>query len=167
VGDDAEGSLSVRDPKIRRRRDGTFALDIPPDQRELLRGLPAQLRELLSDGDAQTDPALRRLFPPADLDDAEHAAEFDRLVREDLLAERSAAIDTMERTIDADRVSEDELVAWLGALNDLRLVLGTRLDVTEETAPQDFPEDDPRAQAYALYAYLSFLEEQIVEALSG
>ena len=156
----------MRDPRVVRTRDGAFEIDIPADQRDVLRSLPGQLRELLVDRGSADDAALRRLFPPADLDDAEHAAEYERLVHDDLLAQRNAAIDTMERTVDADRLSEDELVGWLGAVNDLRLVLGTRLDVTEETTTDDFRESDPRANAYALYVYLSYLEEQIVEALS-
>jgi Domain of unknown function (DUF2017) len=159
--------MSVRDPSIVRRPDGRFDVDIPADQRDVLRGLPDQLRRLLADSERETDEALRRLFPTADLDDAEHAAEFDRMVREDLLQQRAAAIDAMERTLDAVDLSEDELIGWLGVLNDLRLVLGTRLGVTEETEPDDFAPDDSRAQVYALYAYLTYLEDQIVEALSA
>ncbi|MGZ4115656.1 MAG: DUF2017 family protein [Actinomycetota bacterium] len=159
--------MSMRDPSILRRPDGRFDLDIPADQRDVLRGLPDQLRQLLADAEPETDEALRRLFPTADLDDPEHAAEFDRMVREDLLRQRAAAIEAMERTLDAVDLSEDELVGWLGVLNDLRLVLGTRLDVTEETEPDDFAPDDPRAHGYALYAYLTYLEDEIVQALSA
>jgi hypothetical protein len=158
--------VSGREPSVTRRDDGAFDVDIAPEQRDVLRELPAQLRELLANGDAETDAALRRLFPSADPGDPVHAAEFDQMVRGDLTAERGSAIETMERTIDADRLSEDELLGWLGVVNDLRLVLGTRLEVTEESGPEDFEGSDPRAHAYALYAYLSFLEEQIVEALS-
>ncbi|MGZ4125586.1 MAG: DUF2017 family protein [Actinomycetota bacterium] len=159
--------MSMRDPSIVRRPDGRFDLDIPADQRDVLRGLPDQLRQLLADAEPETDEALRRLFPTADLDDPEHAAEFDRMVREDLLRQRAAAIEAMERTLDAVDLSEDELVGWLGVLNDLRLVLGTRLDVTEETEQDDFAPDDPRAHGYALYAYLTYLEDEIVQALSA
>jgi hypothetical protein len=157
----------MRDPRIVRRADGAFDVDLPPEQRDVIRELPSQLRELLDGGDRGTDAALRRLYPTADLDDPEHAAEFDALVRDDLTAQRATAIEAMERTIDAERLSEDDLVSWLAVLNDLRLVIGTRLDVTEETTLEDFAEAEPRAHAYALYAYLSYLEEQIVEALAG
>jgi Domain of unknown function (DUF2017) len=159
--------MTMREPSIVRRGDGRFDVDIPADQRDVLRGLPDQLRRLLAEGEPSADSALRRLFPTADLDDPEHAAEFDRLVREDLLSQRASAIETMERTLDAEELGEDELVAWLGVMNDLRLVLGTRLDVTEETTPDDFEADDPRAGAYALYAYLTYLEDEIVQALSS
>ncbi len=155
--------------RVKRRRRGDFAIRIPASERELLRALPDQLRSLLAEGDPR-DPALRRLFPPPTLDDEGINAEFDRLTRGDLLAERRASIETMERTLDADRLTEEELVAWLSAINDLRLVLGVRLAVTEETTAADFaayPDDDPRVQMYALYTYLTFLEDQVVGALSS
>jgi hypothetical protein len=46
-------------------------------------------------------------------------------------------------------------------------VLGVRLELTEETTERDFAGDDPRAQTYGVYLFLSFLEEQVVEALSS
>ena len=154
--------------RVKRTRKG-FALRIPQAERDVLRALPGQLRGLLTEGDATKDPIVRRLFPSAYPDEPERAAEFDAMVRDDLVAQRMQAIDVMERTIDADRLSEDELVAWLSAINDLRLVLGTRLDVTEEMTELEVgvPPEDPRAQMFALYAYLSYLEEDMVGALSG
>ena len=52
------------------------------------------------------------------------------------------------------------------ALNDLRLVLGTRLDVQEDTFLEELPPDDPRAPALAVYGYLSWTQEQLIAALS-
>jgi Domain of unknown function (DUF2017) len=128
-----------------------------------LRTLPGQLADLL-DAD---DPSLRRLRPPAYADDPDAEAEYRHLVGDDLTSARRQALETMQRTIDATELTEDEMAAWLGALNDLRLVLGTRLDVREETRVEDFPLDDPRAAQFALYAYLGWLEEQAVEALAA
>jgi hypothetical protein len=65
------------------------------------------------------------------------------------------------------RWSEDELLAWLAALNDVRLVLGVRLAVTEEATVADFAGDPEAERAYDLYRYLSYLEEQVVDALSS
>ena len=56
----------------------------------------------------------------------------------------------MEASIDADRLTEEQLLSWLGVLNDLRLVLGTRLEITEETTQYDFAAGDPRTSAFAL-----------------
>ena len=152
--------------RVRRSRRGSFELRIPRAEIEILRTLPPQLRALLADGDPLEDPALRRLHPAAYPDDPEAAAEFDGYVRDDLTAQRLTAIDTMARTIDADRVSEEELSAWLGSINDLRLILGVRLAVTEESAPADFAGEPERESTFALYAYLSYLEEEIVDAFS-
>jgi hypothetical protein len=152
--------------RVKRVRGGRFALRITAAERDVLRSLPAQLRQLLTGQDAGTDPDLRRLFPPAYLDDPQKAAEYDGMVRDDLRAERLAAIEVMERTIDSDRLSEEELLAWLSAINDLRLVLGTRLDVPEDLSELDMRPGDPRNESLALYAYLSILEEDAVAALS-
>lgn len=152
--------------RVKRTRAGEYQLRITQEERDVLRTLPAQLLELLSEGDPDSDPAMKRLFPLAFLDDAEAAAEFDGAVRNDLMAHRLRAIATMGRTLDAPRLSEDELEAWLAAINDLRLVLGVRLMVTEETGPQDFEGDQASQRSFALYAYLSRLEEELVSALS-
>jgi hypothetical protein len=151
---------------VRRSSDG-FAVRLSAAERALLHSLPDQLRSLLLETGDVDDPALRRLFPPVSRDDDELNAEFERLVRDDLLAERLETLDTLERTAGAEVLTEDELVAWLAALNDARLVLGVRLELTEETTERDFAGDDPRAQTYGVYLFLSFLEEQVVEALSG
>jgi hypothetical protein len=152
--------------RVRRGRSGTYELRIGTEERDVLRTLPGQLRELLVGGDRLEDPALRRLYPAAHLDDPAAAAEFDELAREELTAGRMEAIDTMLRTIDAPSLTGDELAAWLGAINDLRLMLGVRLAVTEESAAQDFAGDPEAEGTFELYGYLSMLEEEIVEALS-
>ncbi|HZT65181.1 MAG TPA: DUF2017 family protein [Acidimicrobiales bacterium] len=137
-------------------------MSLSADERELLRGLPAQLRTLLND---TSDPDLRRLFPPAHAEDAELEQEYRRLVHDDLLSGHRASLEVMEATVDAKRLDEAQLNAWMGAINDMRLVLGTRLNVTEDQKPLD--PDDPRSPAMALYGYLSWLQEQVVEALAG
>jgi hypothetical protein len=52
----------------------------------------------------------------------------------------------------------------MGAVNDLRLVLGTRLDVSEEMDEMD--PDDPDAPLFEVYGYLAWLLENIVAALA-
>ena len=63
------------------------------------------------------------------------------------------------------RSTADEADAWLRALNDLRLVLGTRLDVTEDLDYENLDLNEPRGRDLAVYGYLSWLQEQLVEAL--
>ncbi len=149
--------------RVRRTRDGRFKVDLEPWERDLLRTLPGQLRDLL----ATDDPALERLFPPAYLADDERNDEYRRLMRSDLLASRLSSLDVLEATVDATELDEEQVVAWMGAINDVRLVLGTRLDVSEDMGPEPFDDDDPRSPAFALYGYLAMLQEWIVRALSG
>jgi hypothetical protein len=150
---------------IRRERDGGFSMKVPGGERAVIREVLTQLRSAL-DGDPTADPGFRRLFPVAYADDPEREREYRSMVGEELTAKRRAQIDTVLSTIDSTTLTEDELFAWMGAINDLRLVLGTRLDVSEETDLAVGP-DDPDAPAYALYGYLGWLLEQCVAAVAG
>ena len=149
--------------RVRRSRRGGYEIRLPDEERALLRNVAPQLRQLL-DGDLG-DPGLRRLFPTAYADDPERDREYQQLVRDELAERRRTAVDTLLATVDADQLSEEELLAWMGAVNDLRLVLGTRLDVSEDEGPL-LDEDDPDAPLAALYGYLGFLLENIVDALA-
>ncbi len=148
--------------RVSRTRRGTYAVRLPAPERELLAGLVDQLRELLEV--STDDPSVRRLFPVAYNDDPERDQEYQQLVRDELLERRLAALATVEATAAAEELDEAELTAWLTALNDLRLVLGTRLDVSEEQ--DDIEEDDPNAPAMAVYGYLSVLLGDVVDALA-
>ena len=148
--------------RIGRDGSGGYRLRLPAEERDVLRGLPAQLRELLQ----TSDPSLKRLFPPA-YDDTEADDEYGELVRGDLLEGKLAALEVVEQTVDADRLTEEQLEAWLGALESLRLVLGTKLDVSEATYEQEVDPHDASAPVLALYGYLSWLQEQAVEALAA
>lgn len=149
---------------VRRARDGSFEVRLPDAERRVLADVLPQLRAALQ-GDASADPAFKRLFPVAYAQDAEHEAEYRELVGDELLTKRLANVDLVLSTIDAGHLAEEELFAWMGAINDLRLVLGTRLDVSEETDLAVGP-DHPEAAAYALYAYLGWLLELLVDAVA-
>ena len=152
------------DRRIERTRQGEIRLRLPRAERDLLRHLRAELGQLLEN--APDDPSLRRLFPPA-YDDEADEAEYRRLMHDDLTAGRRRALEVVEETANRDRLSAEEAEAWLTALNDLRLVLGTRLDVREDTLLDALDPHDPRAPDLSVYAYLSWLQEQLVEALGA
>ncbi len=146
---------------IETRRDGTFRLRLPEEEREVLAALPGQLREAL---DAE-EPTLYRLFPPAYVDDDAANTDYAELVGDGLLDGKLRALVHLERTAHAETLTEEDLGAWLGGLESLRLVLGTQLDVTEESyGPLD--PSDPDAPRLALYQWLSWLQEEVVQALS-
>jgi Domain of unknown function (DUF2017) len=143
---------------------GAVELRLSGDERSLLAGLVLELRALL-DG-APGDPSLRRLFPPA-YDEADDEQAYRDLMGGELLDGRRAALDLVAQTVDRERLSAEEADEWLRALNDLRLVLGTRLDVQEATFAAELRRDDPRAPALAVYGYLSWMQEELIAALSG
>jgi hypothetical protein len=149
--------------RIRRNRSGEVEVRLSPEEREVLRGLPTQMRDALLLGKA--DPGVARLNPSACLDDEEVDAEFHRLMDDDLDAGRLEALETFEKTVDSERLDEEEALAWMRAINDMRLLLGTRLEVTEDLVDRQVAPDDPRAPGLALYDYLSLLTQELVEAL--
>ncbi|MEA2550496.1 MAG: hypothetical protein QOE25_265, partial [Actinomycetota bacterium] len=90
--------------------------------------------------------------------------DFDRQTHDPLLRARLDAISTIEATADAETISTEQARLWLGVLNDLRLVLGTRLNLTEETLEEDLQEKGD-ADAFALYQWLTDLVAVMIEAL--
>jgi len=84
------------------------------------------------------------------------------MVRLDLDETRALALDTLAKTADATELSEEELDAWLRALNYIRLWLGTLLDIKE-----DEPEEAPEDPAHLLYYLLTAWQELVVSVLSG
>ena len=153
---------------VRRTRKGDYEVRLSDQERQLLASLVPQLRAALqagTDAGGTDDPTLRRLFPAAYPSDEERDREYRAMVHDDLVAHRHAALDTVEASVGATRLDEQEVLAWIGAVNDLRLVLGTRLDVSEETELTIDP-DDPDAAALAVYGYLGFLLEALISAVS-
>jgi len=149
-------------------------MHITPAEAEILRSMIEHLRAML-DEEAIVDE-LRRLFPPAYTDDDAAQEEFSRLMHSDLKDGKrlavSAALASLDRASTKKQelvmdLDEDEQQAWLGVLNDLRLFLGTRLEVTEEAYEAEPVAEDPTAQAMQLYLYLGWLEENLVEMLLG
>jgi Domain of unknown function (DUF2017) len=143
------------------------------DEVAVLRGLPDQLRTVLTQG--EDEPVNQRLFPPAYLDvaDVEHDTEYRRLMHDDLVKEKLANLDLVTSTLARGsssvrrwtvELTAEEAAAWLGVLNDLRLALGVRLDITEDF-DGEVDDTDPRAPGLRLLSYLGWLEEQLLDAL--
>ena len=156
--------------RVKRLRRGGFELRIPADERDLLRSLGPQLRVVLTQpatGADEPDRAVERLFPVAYPSDEDRETEYRLLVHDELLSSHLGALAVLEETADADRLDEEQLMAWMRAVNDVRLVLGTRLEVTEEGHERPLEPSDPRAPAFAVYDYLTYLQGEIIEALGG
>lgn len=159
--------------RVKRIGTDRYRISLPEHEAALLRTLVPQLRELLASGLSDEDASLTRLFPTAYANDPELDAGYQALVRDELLEKRFASLDVIDGLLaEADagpvttEVDGEELSAWMRAVNDLRLVLGTRLDVSEDDDPADIGPDDPDAQAWAIYHYLAMLVSVIVDALA-
>jgi hypothetical protein len=118
------------------------------------------------------DPVLARLFPDAYRDDPDASGEFRRYTEQGLRSGKAAAARTVLATLPPGggrvRLSETEAQAWLRALNDVRLALGVRLEVTDDFDDRvnKIGPEDPRAAYIGVYQWLAFLQETLVRALS-
>jgi Domain of unknown function (DUF2017) len=148
------------------RSSGRYVLHLGKDERALLARLLGELRALVND--PVESSVARRLFPAVYPDDAELEAEYQRLMRDDLVSSRLAAVDVVESVLGGSgrRVTLDDaqMQAFVQSVNAVRLVLGTLLDVTED-------EDESRPELasspeYQLYAYLSWLLDSAIQAMS-
>jgi Domain of unknown function (DUF2017) len=121
---------------------------------------------------APEDPALARLFPDGYTDDDAASADFRRYTQVGLRDARRAKIATALATLDASThgrtvLDAETAQAWLGVLNDLRLVLGERLEVTEDLEGMlaAMAPGDPRRAALGIYDWLGWVQETLVRAL--
>jgi hypothetical protein len=118
------------------------------------------------------DPALARLFPVA-YEDPDHAEEYRRYTYTELHAAKVAGLEQLARQLTELPphvvLDDDSAQVWLSALNDLRLVVGSRIGLTEDNADEldALPPDDLRAYLYGVYVVLTSLQDSLVEALAG
>jgi hypothetical protein len=123
--------------------------------------------DLLDEGsEIPDDPALARLLPDGYRDDPDAAGEFRRLTETSLRRDKVTAAETLLAALPGDGPSEVRLdpettEAWLATINDVRLALGTRLEVSEEMSEPD--PDDPDAPAYVVYLWLTELQGVLIE----
>jgi hypothetical protein len=162
LGDHGAGHLNAPEWQlpIQRSGPGCYEVVLSAENRELLRTLPAQLSAAIAAN--PKDAVFRRLFPPAYANDEMAEQEYRRLVGSELDQSRSLAFETLSKTADATELSQEQLDAWVRALNDIRLWLGTLLDVSEDQT-DDGPEDPP----HLLYHLLTEIQGLAVEALLG
>lgn len=143
------------------------------EERDLIHRLLEELRTLLTQPDVG-DERLRRLFPTAyhERNDREYDEEFRRLMRDELISSRMAGLDLIAGALaptesTAAELTEPQMMAFLQALNGIRLVLGTMLDVTEDHDIDDVNDDHPMVGEYHLYNFLSWVLDSSVRAVQS
>jgi hypothetical protein len=155
-----------------RRKGGELVARLEPAEARILALLLDQLEQLLTADaeDVAGDPVLDRLLPAGHRSDPELAADYRELTESSLRAGKADDLATVRAGLPPDggtvRLDPEQGAAWLRTSNDLRLALGTRLDVQEDTEP---PEDlaSEEGQQLAVYYWLTGLQGSLVDALAA
>ncbi|GAA1999239.1 DUF2017 domain-containing protein [Nakamurella flavida] len=174
-----------------RRRLGRYFASFTAEEASLVSDLVDQVRQLLAGRRAQApddplvamtgmvvgssrppeDPAVARLLPDFSTDDAELSSALRVLREPELIALKDGAavalLDSLPRGGGTVRLDEDAAQSWIGALNDVRLALGVRMDLTDDGPPPgaDDPQS-PEAAMYATYRWLSAVQDSLVTAMA-
>jgi hypothetical protein len=173
------------------RRFGKYSASFEPAEATLIADLVDQVRQLLAGRRAEApsdplaqltgmtmgpaskpqDPAVARLLPDFHAQDEQLSSGLRVLHEPELIASKDAAavalLDTLPRGGGPVRLDDDAAAAWSAALNDVRLALGVRLQITEDDSPPpgvDDP-DSPQAAMYATYRWLSAVQDSLVSAM--
>lgn len=161
MGDDGARQLTPLFARrlIQRQPGGTYKLNLDGDERDILRDLGPQFAAMLDD---PTQPILERLFPPA-YSEARHLElqdEYRRLMQEDLVDRHREEFELLASTAGAETLTHEQMLAWARALNSIRLVLGTHLDVQEDDEHRG-----PESAEEALYHWLTYVLGEVIEVL--
>ncbi|WP_100500994.1 DUF2017 family protein [Geodermatophilus chilensis] len=155
-----------------RRRGDELVARLEPAEAGIVALLLDQLEQLLTAEaeDVAGDPVLDRLLPAGHRSDPELAADYRELTESALRAGKADDLATVRASLPTDggtvRLDPEQAAAWLRTSNDLRLALGTRLDIHEDTEP---PEDlaSEEGQQLAVYYWLTGLQGSLVDALAA
>jgi hypothetical protein len=155
-----------------RRRGEDVVARLDPAEAGILGLLLDQLEQLLAadEDDVADDPVLARLFPEGHRGDPRLAADYRELTESALRSGKADDLATVRATLPVDggevRLDRDQAGTWLRTTNDLRLALGTRLDITEDSEPPDDVTDEA-SQQLAVYYWLTALQGSLVDALAA
>lgn len=150
---------------------GDVLVTLDDDEAHIIRGLLTEMKELLDHEAAIQDEVLDRLFPAAYAEPAD-AEGFRELVGEELKSGKQQAILGVLSVLGdagsvATTVPRSEIDAWLTALTDVRLALGTRFGVTEEKMSAELDPSDRDAAGVAVLHWLGWMQEMLIRAISS
>jgi Domain of unknown function (DUF2017) len=154
--------------KAFRAKGGCYVARLDPAEASIVALLLDQLEQLLDAEEPAGDPVIARLFPDGHRGDPELAADYRGMTESSLREGKAEDLATVRATLPTGggdvRLDREQAAAWLRCTNDLRLALGTRLDITEDTEP---PADvaDEEGQQLAVYYWLTAVQGSLVDAL--
>jgi hypothetical protein len=151
------------------RKDPSVRLRLREYERELLQHLLAEMRVLLEADLPKVDPVTARLFPDAYVEPNDQEA-YEELVGNQLRRDKLRAVTTVQEAVAGEgaldlRLAEEDANVWLTVVNDLRLAIGTRLEVTEEEMENDIEEGHPEAAAMSALHWLGWVQESILREM--
>lgn len=152
-------------PEFRPSGDGV-TLSLDETESAVLRQLIAELRALLtSKRKKRNDPVLDRLFPAA-YEDRDDEAAYREMTHDDLEKEKLRALDVVSTALgdgaNKVKLSGEDFHTWLACITDLRLAIGTKLDVDEERMGAEVDPNDPDAQALTVLHWLGWVQEGLL-----
>ncbi|HYI46485.1 MAG TPA: DUF2017 family protein [Actinomycetota bacterium] len=157
--------------EFRTESEGHIGARFEPEEVRVLTGLVHEMAGVLETTHDAPDPITERLFPAA-YDDPEDQRAYEELIGDQLKQQKLAALArvraSLPNTDAADVIlDEDATEAWLTVLNDIRLAIGTRLDVTEEVMQRELDPDHPDGPALAVLHWLGWVQESFLKELGG
>jgi hypothetical protein len=153
-----------------RSRGGDVVARLDPAEAGVVGLLLDQLEQLLAADadDVAGDPVMARLLPEGHRGDPELAADYRELTESSLRNGKADDLATVRATLPEGggdvRLDADQAAAWLRSTNDLRLALGTRLEISEDTEPPEDVTGDEDPQL-VVYYWLTELQGSLVDAL--
>lgn len=156
-------------PEIEATRGG-LRLQLDEQEAGVLRELVQEMRLLLEADIPPTDDVLQRLFPQAHEDELEQK-KYEELLGEQLLSAKLDALRTVEEKLGREDeldvvLTPEEADDWLRLMNDVRLAIGTRLEVDEVKMGRPYDPSDPEAPALSVLHWLGWLQGSILEELT-
>jgi hypothetical protein len=158
------------------RKGDTCVARLTPGESAVLQQVLVEVVTLLSDSFDRGDPVVERLFPDVYPDDPASSADMRRYTEDDLKSAKLDQAGAMLAALPDDggevRLDDAEAEAWLRALTDVRLALGMRLDVRDDTDLEAEIDEavlrdptSPRVDQLSVYAFLTYLQESLLSAL--
>ena len=167
MGHDREERLTV--PHIAPAGDGLH-LSLDEQEAGILRELAREMRLLLEADIPAGDDVVQRLFPRA-YEEEEDQQNYEELIGNELRDVKREALRKVEEALGASGPLDTKLPAtdvdeWLRFLNDVRLAIGTRLEVDESKMEKEFDPSDPDAPALSVLHWLGWLQGTMLESLN-
>jgi hypothetical protein len=154
-------------PELQPHKDGV-RLVFDADESHLFVQLAKEYASVLEQ--ERSGPVHERLYPAAYEDDNDEA-KYKDLIGDSLSTHKLEALATVTKAVRKRGtdviISVDEFDAWLQTITDMRLVIGTRLDVDEARMSEVVSPRDPDAHALAVLHWLGWLTEGLIEARNG